>query len=196
MSTEIPFNGQTHPARNRLRRLGFEHHPIENPFWNAERLRHLFSRFPFVSRHKSKGRNLALKALSGFINQPEPFSCPAFLNVSRRHPRSSPGPQVEHRTRPSLSPEVVLHIEHSQWRLCCGVACIIMLPCPCGQKGAFDLDRSLPCGRKHCPIVQRRLWIQCHHGQGNALPPIPAHLASFVVHHSVDRSGWMIAVGG
>ena len=35
-----------------------------------------------------------------------------------------------------------LHVEHSQWRLCCGVACIIALPCPCGQKG-----RSISTGR-------------------------------------------------
>ena len=64
-------NGQTHPARNRLRRLGIEHHPIEKPFRNVERLRHVFSRFQFLSRHESMGRNLALRALSGFVNELE-----------------------------------------------------------------------------------------------------------------------------
>ena len=67
----IPFNGQTHPARNRLRRLGVEHHAIEKPFRNVERLLHLFSRFHFLW-HESKGRNLVLRALSGPPPRPSP----------------------------------------------------------------------------------------------------------------------------
>ena len=45
-----------------------------------------------------------------------------------------------------LSPEVVLHVEHSKQRLCCGVAVSLW------TEGAFDLDRSLPCA-----IVQLHL---------------------------------------
>ena len=40
-------------------------------FRNVERLRHLFSRFHFLSRHESKSRNLVLQPLSGFISQLE-----------------------------------------------------------------------------------------------------------------------------
>ena len=67
----ISFNGQTHLARDRLRRLGIEHHAIEKPFRNVKKLCHLFSRLHFLSRHKSKGRNLVLWPLSGFIYQLE-----------------------------------------------------------------------------------------------------------------------------
>ena len=68
---DISFNGQAHPARDRLRRLGIEHHAIEKPFRNVKKLCHLFSRLHFLSRHKSKGRNLVLRPLSDFINQLE-----------------------------------------------------------------------------------------------------------------------------
>ena len=65
-------------------------------------------------------------------------------------------------------------------------------------KGAFDFDRSLPCRRKHCAIVQLHLWIPFHHGPKNALPSIPTHLASFIAHHIfvslLDCSRWMVAV--
>ena len=68
---DISFNGQTYPARDRLCRLGIEHHAIEKPFRNVEKPRHLFSRFHFMPRHDSKGRNLVLQPLSDFKNQLE-----------------------------------------------------------------------------------------------------------------------------
>ena len=90
---------------------------LKNPSGMLKRLCHLFSRLHFLSRHESKGRNLALRALSGFIHQLETgllvhafqLAAPALLEArclvkwepcSRRHPRSPPGLQVEHRTRP------------------------------------------------------------------------------------------------
>ena len=63
----IPFDGQTHPTRNRLRRLEIQYHTIKKPIRNVERLCHLFSRFHFLSQHESKGRNLVLRPLSRFI---------------------------------------------------------------------------------------------------------------------------------
>ena len=54
----FPFNGQTHPMRDVLRRLGFERHPVKNPLRNAARLRHLDSQFRPLSQHE-------LGALSG-----------------------------------------------------------------------------------------------------------------------------------
>ena len=112
-----------------------------------------------MSRHESKGRNLVLRALSGFIEQLEKHLLVHILHsrctfrgtVSRRlqwepcssrHPRSSPGLQFEHPSR--LSPEVVLHVEHFQQRLCFGVACIIMLPGPCGQTGRSISNSRFP----------------------------------------------------
>ena len=97
-----------------------------------------------------------------------------------------------------LSRDVVLHVEHSHERLCCGVACIIMLPCPCGQKG-----RSISTGRFPVDASSVRLFsfvsgsratvvkgMRCHR--------FPTRLASFVVHHRVasllDCIRWMIAV--
>ena len=60
--------------------------------------------------------------------------------------------------------------------------------------------RSISTGRFPVDASAERLFsfvFGCHHGQVNALPPIPRHLASFVVHYSVasllDRSRWMIA---
>ena len=41
----------------------------EKPFRNVERLCYLFSRFHFLYRHESQGRNLVLRPLSGFITQ-------------------------------------------------------------------------------------------------------------------------------
>ena len=156
---DIPSDGQTHPARDRLRWLGIEHHTLEKSFRNVERLRHLLSRFHFLSRHDSKGRNLVLRALSGFIDQLEvhllvhDLQLP--LHVQGHGVSSSPTGTMfasapskllrstSRTTHPSrLSPEVVLHVEHSQWRLCCGVTCVIMFSCPCGQNG-----RSISTGR-------------------------------------------------
>ena len=73
-------------------------------------------RLHFLSRHKSKGCNLVLHPLSGLISQkeihlPVHVSCtctfrgtvsrrPHWEPCSRRHHRSSPSLQVEHRTRP------------------------------------------------------------------------------------------------
>ena len=70
---------------------------------------------------------VVLRPLSGFISRRHtswstPFSCPCTFRgtvsrrpqwepCSRRHPRSSPGLQVEHRTR--LSPEIVQRVENS-----------------------------------------------------------------------------------
>ena len=57
---------------------------LKNFFRNVERLCYLLSRFHFLSRHESKGRNLVLRSLSGFINQvggrppgPRPSVAPA-----------------------------------------------------------------------------------------------------------------------
>ena len=83
---DISFNGQAHPARDRLRRLGIEHHAIEKPFRNVKKLCHLFSRLHFLSRHKSKGRNLVLRPLSDFINQLEvhrsSLRCPSLRHLA------------------------------------------------------------------------------------------------------------------
>ena len=91
-----------------------------------------------------------------------------------------------------LSPEVELHVEHSQKRLCCGVGLHHRAP------SVHNLDQSLPCGRKQHAIFQLHLWISLHHGPANALPPIPTHLALFLVRHSVVfplRNGrWMVAI--
>ena len=105
-----------------------------------------------MSGHESKGHNLVLRALSGFIDQLETSLLVHILqlpsHVQRHGVSSSPMgnmfasapsklPRSTSRTSyPSrLGGEVVMHVEPSQWRLCCGVACIIMLPCPCGQRG-------------------------------------------------------------
>ena len=128
---DFSFDGQTHPARDRLRRLGIEHHAIKKSFRNVERLRHLFSRFHFMSRHDAKCRNLVLKALSGFIGQLEIHllvHLPQLpLHVQRHGVSSSPmrtmfasapsklSQSTSRTSHPSrLSPEVVLHVEHSQ----------------------------------------------------------------------------------
>ena len=87
-----------------------------------EKLCHLFSRLHFLSRHESKVRTLVLRALSGFINQPEtdlmvhalqlPLHSPMgtmFASAPSKVPRSTS--RTSHPSR--LSPEVVLHVEHS-----------------------------------------------------------------------------------
>ena len=168
-----------------------------------------------MSRHESKGCNPLLRALPSFINQPEAghpvLVFQLFLHIQRDGVSSSPmgtmfastpsklSQSTKRTSHPSrLSPEVVVHVGHSQSRLCCGVACIIMLPCPCGQN-----ERSISTGRFPVDESTVRLFIvvfevSCHHGQGNALPPIPANLASCVVHRRVapflDHTRWVIAV--
>ena len=105
----------------------------KKPSGMLEKLCHLFSRLHFLSRHKSKGRNLVLRALSCFLNQLEAdllvhaFHLP--LHVQKHGVSSSPMgtmfasapaklPQSTSRTsHPSrLNPVVVLHVEHSQKR--------------------------------------------------------------------------------
>ena len=146
-----------------LRRLGFGHHPNEKEnVRNATRLRQFFSRFHPVSRHESKDWNPLLGALHSVLDQLEASllvhensAVPALskarglvLPNQKKMIASTPSklPRSKRTSHPSrLSPYVVVHLDLSQWRLCCGVACIIMLPCPCGQKRAFDLDWQYPC---------------------------------------------------
>ena len=150
---DAPGEGPTSSVGNRVP-------TIEKSFRN-----HLFPRFDFLPRHESKGRDLVLRALSGFISQLKTDLLVHALQLPLhfwRHGVSSspmgtmfasaPSKFTQSTSRTShpsmLSPEVVLHVEHYQLRLCCGVACIIMLPCPCGQKGRsistsrFPVDAS------------------------------------------------------
>ena len=64
---DISFNGETHPARDRRRRLGVQYHSIEG---TLKRSVTCSPRLHFLSQHKSN-RNLVLWPLSGFINRLE-----------------------------------------------------------------------------------------------------------------------------
>ena len=105
-----------------------------------------------------------------------------FASAPSKFPRSTS--RTSHPSR--QSPEEVLHVEHSQLRLCCGVACIIMLPCPCGQR-----KRSIPTGRFPVDASTVRMFSFVSGSRA-------AHLASFVVLHSVasflNSLRWMDAV--
>ena len=73
-------------------------------------------------------------------------------------------PRPKRTSHPSrVSPEVVVHLDLSQWRLCCGVACIIMLPCWSGQKG-----RSISTGR--FPVDESAL-CDCSASSSSPVPP-------------------------
>ena len=65
-SATIFLSMARHPTRNGFRRLGFLRHPIEKPFGNTERLRHVFARFHHFSRYESKGGNLPLRRVVQF----------------------------------------------------------------------------------------------------------------------------------
>ena len=103
---------------------------FKNPSGTFKELCQLFSRLHFLSRRESKGRNLVLRPLAGFICQLEVHLLVHTLSLPlhvQRHGVSSSSmgttfaapskfPRSTSRTsHPSrLSPEVVLHVEHSR----------------------------------------------------------------------------------
>ena len=106
---DISFNGQTHPERNRLCRLGIEQNAIENPFRNVKKLCHLFSRLKFLSRHKSKGRSMVLRPLSDIRNQLEVHFLVHILQLPlqvQRHGVSSSPIRTMFASAPSKFPPV------------------------------------------------------------------------------------------
>ena len=127
------FLSMARRTRRETDEVGWESSTMQSKksFRNVEKLRHLFSRIHLMSRHDSKGRNLVLKALSRFIGQLEIHllvHLPQLpLHVQRHGVSSSPmgtmfasapsklSRSTSRTSHPSrLSPEVVLHVEHSQ----------------------------------------------------------------------------------
>ena len=186
---DIPFDGQTHPARNRLGRLEVQYHGIEKPFRNVERLCHLFSRFHFLSRHKSKGRNMVLRPLSGFINQLEAgllvHALHLPLHLQRLGVSSSPM-ETMFASAPSKLPQSASRTSHPT-RLSPQVK--TLLRCGLYHRAPFvhNLDRSLPCGRKQYAIVQIHLWISFHNGPGMRYRRFP-HISHRSLHVTVCLS--------
>ena len=140
---------------------------LTEPFRNVERLRYLFSRFHFLSRHDSKGRNLVLRPLSGFINQLEagllvhalqlpPLEARCLVVLTGNHVRV--GTFETWVCKSNIAPvqvalgSVARRAFPVKTLLRCGP--YHRAPVSVWTKGAFDLDRSPPCGRKQCAIVQ------------------------------------------
>ena len=105
------------------------------------------------------------KSIGGTPLGPHPSVAPARLEArclvvpNKNHVRVGTlevPPSTSRTSHPSrLSPEVVLHVEHSQKR---SVAAWPASSCSRVRADKrVDFDSSLPCRRKHCAIVQLRL---------------------------------------